>query len=802
MKNTEIHIMKDWWRRLQVISLFLIYSCLASSCSDSTDAGTAIPDNWITISTESVSFPYEGGTENREFVLGEGVDVNQIETALNNKGDDWLTAVLENGKMKIVCERSFTERLRTSVLTLVYDDSHKCSITISQEAAPSSADKLIKVVGGEATSEETSSTDGDKNPLTLKMSYDGNKKTYFNSAFGAVSYPFYIKYELEEGHTLNSIVYTPRTDSGNKWGSFDQFTVEASTADKPDEFVKIGDYARGNGVHTPFTIKLSEELSNVKYVRFTINKAYENRVSCAEMEFYEASDNKFNPTTIFADNMGMQLKVGVTDKQIKQIPNEFLKELGLALLDGNYDSSYRLADYRPYQNPAIMAAINKTSKYSMRDNPTGIYAKAGETLVVFVGKIYEGGKISMLIQDLNGGYNNSKTYDLEEGYNEITVEIGGLIYILNQVDDDIPLRLEDADNNQKKNIEAKTVKVHFAMGRVNGYFDISKNKESDWPLIRDNAKYQDIDVLGEYSHLTWRVSDFKKYNTEITATVANQDRLVYLEQEFMGVVKYHKMFNNRMHFCIDYKAASPNASDYRTVYNASDYYAEPFCKPERFSARCWGPAHEVGHCNQTRPGLKWSGMTEVTNNIMSLFIQTSFGSPCKLLVDGCTLKDENDQTLGTFVNIYQGATALIVDGKRPHCLPEISSITRETQLVPFWQLKLYMIDALGKTEFYHDLYEYFRTHESPSDRGENQGMNQLDFIRQVCAISGLNMLDFFEKWGFLYPVETTLNDYGDKAFKITAEQIEQFKDEINSKGYKMPHPNVHQITESNLDDYK
>ena len=801
MKNTKIRIIKGQWYKLKVILLSLLYPCLSYSCS-SDSASPAIPDDWLTISTESVSFSYEGGTENRKFVLGQGLDMNQITSTLSNKGDDWLTALVENGKMTIICERSFTERVRSSVLTLMYDDNHKCNITISQEAAPSSADKLIKVIGGEATSEETQGKDTDQNPLTLKMSYDGNKKTYFNSAFGQVSYPFSIRYELEKGHTLNSIVYTPRTDSGNKWGSFDQFTVEVSTADKPDDFVKIGDYARGNGVHTPFTIKLSSPVEDAKFVRFTITKAYEDRVSCAEMEFYEASSNKFDPATIFADNMGLQLKAGVTEKQIKQIPNEYLKELGLALLSGNYESAYRLADYRPYQNPAVMATRNKTSKYSLRDNPTGIYAKADETLAVFVGDIYEGGKVSMLIQDLNGGYNNSKTYELSEGYNEITVEVGGLIYILNHVNDDIPLRLEDADNDQKRNIEAKTVKVHFANGKVNGYFDIQKNKESDWAQIRDNAKYQEIDILGEYSHLTWRISDFKKYNTEITKTIENLDRLVYLEEEFMGLVKYDKMFNNRMHFSIDYKAKSPNASDYRTVYNAGDYYAEPFCKPENFPTRCWGPAHEVGHCNQTRPGLKWSGLTEVSNNIMSLFIQTSFGRPCKLLVDGCTLKDEKDQTLGTYNNIYQGATSLIVDGKRPHCLPGIANITRETQLVPFWQLKLYMIDVLGKTDFYHKLYEYFRTHESPSDKGENQGMNQLDFVRQVCDISGLNMLDFFEKWGFLYPVKTTLNDYGNKAFEITEEQIRLLKEEINGKGYRMPRANVHQITESNLNDYK
>ncbi|MEB3374574.1 hypothetical protein SFC43_19475 [Bacteroides sp. CR5/BHMF/2] len=53
-----------------------------------------------------MNFSYEGGTESREFVLGQGLDMSRIISALSNKGDDWLTAVVENGKMTIVCERS------------------------------------------------------------------------------------------------------------------------------------------------------------------------------------------------------------------------------------------------------------------------------------------------------------------------------------------------------------------------------------------------------------------------------------------------------------------------------------------------------------------------------------------------------------------------------------------------------------------------------------------------------------------------------------------------------------------------
>ncbi|WP_289621398.1 M60 family metallopeptidase [Bacteroides congonensis] len=783
--------------------LSVLYSFSLAGCSSNEkDTEILLSGNWINISTEAINFTYEGGTEKRSFTLDKETDLSLVSCSFSDDGDEWLTATIENSKLILLAEYSYREQKRSTTLTLTYGTQGNCKINVTQSAAPTSADKLIKIVGGEATSEEASSKDGDGNPLTLNMTWDGNKKTYFNSKFGAVSYPFYITYELEGGSTLNSIVYTPRTDSGNKWGSFDKFSVEVSTSDRPDEFTEVGKYERGNGVHTPFTMKLSNGIAHAKKVRFVINKAYEDRVSCAEMEFFEASTHKFDPYSIFADVMCTQLKPGVTEKQIKQIPNEYLKELGLALLNGDYDTSYRLAGYRPYQHPSIMAAANKTGKYSLRDNPTGIYAKSGEKLAVLVGKIYKGGKISLIIQDLNGGYNNFKTYELEEGYNEITAEVGGLIYVLNHVDDAIPLILDEADGTARKLVEEKTVQIHFAMGRVNGYFDIAKNKEGDWTTIRDNATYQDIDVLGKYSHITWRVSDFKKYNTEITRTVENCDRLVYLEEEFMGLVKYNRMFNNRMHFCIDYKAKSPNATDYRTVYNASDYYAEPFCNPDRFADRCWGPAHEVGHCNQTRPGIKWSGTTEVTNNIHSLYVQTSFGKPCKLLVDSCTPKDENGQAInGSFENIYEAAIAFIVNGKRAHSLPGVTDIVRETQLVPFWQLKLYMHNVRYESDFYYDLYEYFRTHESPSDKGENQGLNQLDFVRQACAISRINLLDFFERWGFLTPVDTELNDYGNKKFTITQGQIDALKAEINGKGYEPAPANLHLITEDNLNNY-
>lgn len=526
-------------------------------------------------------------------------------------------------------------------------------------------------------------------------------------------------------------------------------------------------------------------------------------------------NQKSDFSAYFTDESCSELKAGITDEEIAQIPHEKMKELAVSLKKGEYEKEFRVAEYRPYQDPAIMAAKNKTSKYSLRDNPTGIYAEEGDELFIYLGNVYEGAQISIIIQDLSEGYSNSKTIALNEGLNRVIAPIGGLIYLLNNVEEDIPLLLETEE--AKKAAAAKTVTAHFVFGKVNGYFDIQKHKtQAKWEEILDNARYQDIDVLGYYSHITWNVEQFKGKNvqsnegivTNIIKTIDNCDKLVYWEEEFLGLVKYDKMFNNRMHFCLDYKAASPNASDYRTVYSAGTSYAEIFCNPDKFGTRLWGPAHEVGHCNQTRPGLKWAGMTEVTNNLTALYVQTKYGQPCKLqtdkgnpvIEDGSKLYSDADYK--NVKNFYEVSTDYIIDGGRAHCLPLIDINSRETQLVPFWQLKLYIVDALGQKDFYHDLYEYFRNNPSPSEQGKNAGMDQLDFVRQVCRISGLNLLDFFDKWGFLKPVNTTLNDYGNKIFTITQNQINSLKEEINDAGYAMPASNVHEITDETVSAFK
>jgi hypothetical protein len=240
------------------------------------------------------------------------------------------------------------------------------------------------------------------------------------------------------------------------------------------------------------------------------------------------------------------------------------------------------------------------------------------------------------------------------------------------------------------------------------------------------------------------------------------------------------MFQNRAYAHADYnpEAAWMYATSYRTGYSPGSWSS---VVSQNWHTNMWGQAHEIGHINQVRPGMRWAGMVEVTVNIFSMYVQTSWGLRSRL---------EGD-------NVYSRAFAQL-GGDVSH-----RELTNEpwSQLVPFWQLKLYLHDVLGKTDFYPDLHiHYMKTPTITTPATD--GRFQLDFVRQACRVAELDLTEFFEAWGFLTPINRTVNDYGSSAFIITQAQINALKDEIAAKGYPKPPKDFTRITDSNKDTYK
>lgn len=444
--------------------------------------------------------------------------------------------------------------------------------------------------------------------------------------------------------------------------------------------------------------------------------------------------------------------------------------------DNANEAEFRIQDFEQTQHPDVMAKKNKTNGYSLLDNATGIVAFKGKPLYIKVGKT-GGDTIRIKIQNLdcpNGdGYEKSSSYYLlHEGMNRIIPKNDGLIYVLYHT---------YGEETGKK------VRIHFLTGEVNGYFDIRKHKASQWQTLLENTTYKYFDVLGKYTHLTFPVESFKQYTPDGKALIDVFDRIVALEHEFMGLNKYtDKQFKNRQYCHVVYKGYM-YAPNYRTAY--ANNTMKKVCDINNLThIALWGPAHEIGHINQIRPGAKWHGMTEVTNNIYCLYVQDAFGLTTRLQKETERPTNMYDDCWYERAMTEYFSKGLAHNGNRiNHC-----------RLVPFWQLYLYYCKVKGELDFYKDLYELIRTSPDPNTSGECQ----LEFVKKACAVAKTDLTPFFEKFGFLKPIKLEINDYGKKIFEVTAADIAKTYKEIKDQKYPKLQVPFWYISDNTVDLFK
>lgn len=490
----------------------------------------------------------------------------------------------------------------------------------------------------------------------------------------------------------------------------------------------------------------------------------------------------FDPLSLFTDKTCSELKAGITDADIHNCEVNFYRNIALYMKAGKYPKEFRVQEYKAYPHPDIQSKTHKTSPYSLLDNPTGMYVEANTELVILVGDSH-GQKLQLRIQDLyapeKDGFNSPLTYNLSEGVNKFTPAKKGLMYILYHTD--------DFEN-------AHPIKIHFASGIVNGYFDSSKHQTNDWQRLLKGSKANYFDVLGKYAHITFPTKDFRQYTPDGKKLIDAYDKIVESEMMLMGLFKYDKLFQNRMYFNVTYTGYM-YATHYHTAYHEGTM--PELCDVNILTTKSiWGPCHEVGHCNQTRPGMKWHGTTEVTNNIMSLYMQTSiFGNNSYLQTND--LKDGSP-------NLYAKAWTEIIAAQASFA--DFKSNDVFCKLVPFWQLELYFGNVLGRTPlqqddkggFYPEVYEYVRQNPDLATAGEQQ----TEFVYICSKIAGMNLVDFFRKWGFLTPVNVITDDYGKAQIKITQERVDDVTARIEALGLPKPDVALEYITDVNAHLYK
>lgn len=684
-----------------------------------------------------------------------------------------------------IVKKNLTGAARTGEIIFT-DGTIQAVVTVSQKGGevytPSEdlngiemTTKYIKPIGGKASEERRTAPfyrvwDGKTSGDLFYTEYTDDKPANF-----PVNLDLYFDEKLD---FVDHIIYFPPTSLLGAFGKTRVLVSKDDHATENSQFEEIAYVDLGMTPGSPQKITIPKEVKGVKTVRFSVEEGGRDEVGAVEIEVYTRNLTGFDPTELFTDATCSELKAGIGESEIKAYPYVFFKNIAEHMLKKTYPQEFRIGEYKAWQHPDVQSGTNKTTTYSLLDNPTGISVKEDETLIVMVGDMGTE-NISLRITDWDGeqdekdGFGTYKTFLLQPGINRLEHCPKGLAYVMYHT------------NNFKT---AKPVKIHIASGAINGYYDSSKHRPEQWSELLAAATDKHFDVVGKYAHIV-----FPKTNLQSVQNGQEwlnfYENLVYEEQKFLGLEKYGKMFNNRMLFNVIYSDSYMYSTSYHTAYAKGTM--TNLCNLAKIKTDNWGLAHEVGHSNQTRPGLKWHGMTEVTNNLTAMYIQRITSNESRLLKQ----------------NKYTPAMIQAFVGKRPHIMIGTTAPGGPTdvfyQLVPFWQLQLYMEYVLGKTDFYKDVYEAVRMETVNKDIKTQSGEIQCDFAYKCCVSSGLDLTDFFEKWGFFRAMKPyTIDDYLKADYEVKQTYVDKIKEDIAALHLPKPKHRFEYITELSEMIYK
>lgn len=446
---------------------------------------------------------------------------------------------------------------------------------------------------------------------------------------------------------------------------------------------------------------------------------------------------------------------------------------------GDAGKCYRERVFRAYKPVDVQLMKLKTGMSSYLENPTGLAFKQGEKVTVTV-KGGEGQELRLIVHDFDDkdekwfditrpslhGVQKTKInplpthteYELQEGENELIICNRGLGYL--------HYRAEDPQ-------AAPEVQVKIEGGEVNGVLTPADDAETCRRVL-EAAKYPLIDLLGERVQMVFPVDGVRKGSPDgVRALLEVYDRILgYIEDDLLGWGRYGEHTGG--HVLI------------RTIHDGSlcagemgvffPKWAFPgVANAEEVERSSWGPAHELGHQLQTRPGMRWIGMVEVTNNICAAYVNYKMAPQRLRLESSMTSNAHGERMHGgifdCFVNnaIVRRRLWQFQGGALPQGEPEPWKDTARDVFVdvaPMWQLLLYNMEARGQADFYPQVYKSVReTDESKMTQGELRTL----FCKRVCDAAQLDFSDYLVKTGILAPIDRVVSDYEEAHMTITRE---------------------------------
>ena len=623
---------------------------------------------------------------------------------------------------------------------------------------------------------------------------DGDYQTYYHSPWrmekwsggAGTVFPIEIEFAFDGTRRVTQMSLMHRGVSDSKTGEFTPGTQKRGQVGRfrvygrsegESAYTLVGDFDLGyRGGYQ--TVNFALPVNRAASIKIEIldgdpfHEADKPNIAIAEVEFSDSGmyDVTAGADRLFTDASCSELKPGLTwDDVSGAIPSLPYLALNVAmpLLMGTYpekEKEFRIHSYEAYSNNRLAKDL-VTQPYSMLDNPTGIEVREGETLLIGVDDVPPGQTVAVAVygDDPSGNHPNfggkSLNYEgadqwicLQKGINQVHVTASGMLYVMNTA--------------RALSAGSRPVKVHVfpGFGKVQGYYDYRRHTDDDFARMVDACTYKYFTVKGEKCIFLFHKEMIRLAKLRaISGSLSVWDDIVKSQHRLMGLDR-HPEFNNHMLVMTGkIKTDAFMDASHRRIRVGPLLH---FASREAMLLEAAAISHELGHINQE--AISWRSTNESSNE---LFVNV-YMNP---------VRNSDGRPLSFLAQSYASGKAWPRLGNDKAYQGEDNALHMRMN----WQLWCYFYECGLKPDFFPSLFEYFRGgHQLPNQIGswygrtEDPGLAQLEYYEACCKVSGLDLTDFFDAWGFFRPVDYDYKQYVTVRYKVTEEMIAASKSRV------------------------
>ena len=482
----------------------------------------------------------------------------------------------------------------------------------------------------------------------LTYAIDNNLTTHWETGkANSETFTNEVVFTFNDVTELDRIVYAPRVSGAAGKGFPQEFEIYAAEEGSDDfTFVTTGEY-KGSASDV---IEIQFEPTQFKQLKFVFTKANQNWAAASEFMFYKEDSIQNTMNQLFTDaTMSVVTttyntidKINALEKEAQAHPlyEVYKEDLELAkkIVNGELVTAGRTIVAQQHGNMVNHAQQKLKMPYGNNNQPTGIAARAGEKITVYVEADPSGPLPQLVFSQQEGSWNAwAKSVNLKPGKNEFTVPTiytgnvtqGGPIYIVNPYTPEQQTKapIIRIEGGERFPMFTKDTDVEEFKALLTDYNERLNLDKAVHPNVAERELIDVVEIVSDRIVFTGTATDaYKQYITnqlDPLATVNGYD--VWIEQlfDYSGFDKSSDIHDPK-YIRENIRLMQP----YGAMYAAGNHTGiqrgtVPFMFND-FSETYpgWGLTHEIGH--RMAVGVREYG--EVTNNMVSMAMSVAYNA--------------------------------------------------------------------------------------------------------------------------------------------------------------------------------